>query len=204
MRLGNSKGNNTGKKYYIRGRDDRHEPKPEHRKAAECFNTWFADNYKKIINFLISKGSYDEDVFSYTYMRISEKILYTGAHIKDYRAYFSRSYYTNYIQDKASENFKLVPLPTYDTLEAHHSNPYERERMQTQLEIDIFDYVYSRYKLDEFELFKMYISLKPAINYHTLSEITHLQVHNIQRVISKILTDIRANKVLVNKYKEIG
>ncbi|MBK5722539.1 hypothetical protein JGH11_16820 [Dysgonomonas sp. Marseille-P4677] len=203
MKLGNSKGNNTGKKYFMRGRDDQHEPKHEHRKAADRFNVWFSNNFQQIINFLISKGSYDEDVFSQTYMRISEKVLYTGAEIKDYKAYFSRSYYTNYIQDKANENFNMVPLPVYDTFEAHHSNPYERERMQTQLEIDVFDYVYSRYRLDEFELFKMYISLKPAINYHTLAEITHLQVHNIQRIVSKILTDIRGNKVLVNKYKEI-
>mgnify|MGYP000846025703 CR=1 FL=1 len=203
MRLGNSKGNNRGKKYFMRGRDDQHEPKPEHREAANRFNIWFAKNYQQIVNFLISKGSYDEDVFSQTYIRISEKILYTGAEVKDYKAYFSRSYYTNYIQDKASENFNEVPLPAYDTFEAHHSNPYERERMQTQLEIEVFDYVYSRYKLDEFELFKMYISLKPAINYHTLAEITHLQVHNIQRIVSKILTDIRANKMLVNRYREI-
>lgn len=203
MKLGNSNGNNLGKKYFMRGRDDQHEPKPEHVKAAARFNNWFSENFQLLVNFLIAKGSYDEDVFSQTFMRISEKILYTGCTIKDYKAYFHRSYYTNYIQNKASENFDVVPLPAYDAFEAHHSNPYERERLQTQLEIDIFDYVYSRYQLNEFELFKMYISLKPAINYHSLAEITHLRVHNIQRIISKILTDIRSNKKLVNRYKEI-
>ncbi len=134
---------------------------------------------------------------------MSEKLLFTGEKIDDYRAYFHRSYYTNYILDKTRES-RYVPLPSYTNLEAHHSNPYEREWMQTKLELDIFDYVYDRYELREFELFKMYISLKPAINYHTLAQITHVQVHNIQRIVSRILSDIRSNKELVGRYKEIG
>ncbi|MBB4037015.1 hypothetical protein GGR21_002929 [Dysgonomonas hofstadii] len=203
MKLGNSKGNNTGKKYHIRKRDEQKEPKPANQKRAEEFNKWFAENYQLLINFLISKNSYDEDVFNATYIRMSEKLLFTGEKIDDYRAYFHRSYYTNYILDKTRES-RYVPLPSYTNLEAHHSNPYEREWMQTKLELDIFDYVYDRYELREFELFKMYISLKPAINYHTLAQITHVQVHNIQRIVSRILSDIRSNKELVGRYKEIG
>ncbi|WP_029902215.1 hypothetical protein [Prevotella sp. 10(H)] len=202
MKLGNSNGNNTGKKYFIRGRDDQKEPKPENRRKADKFNEWFACNQQKLANFLIGKYSYDEDVFYNTFMRISEKILYTGMSISDYKAYFHRSYFTNYIQDSEKES-RYIAMPAYSNLEAHHSNPYEKERMQAQLESDIFDYVYHRYELREFELFKMYISLKPAINYHTLADITKIQAHNIQRIVSKILTDIRGNKVLVNRYRDI-
>ncbi len=32
MKLGNSKGNNTGKKYHIRKRDEQKEPKPANQK----------------------------------------------------------------------------------------------------------------------------------------------------------------------------
>ena len=202
MKLGNSKGNNTGKKYYMRKRGDQQEIKPANRKKADAFNEWFAENYQLLINFLISKNSYGEDTFNNTYIRIIEKLLYTGQVIEDYKAYFHRSYYTNYILEKTKEA-RYVPLPACNNLEAHHYNPYEREHMQTRLELDIFDYVYGRYDIREFELFKMYISLKPAINYHTLAAITHVQAHNIQRIVSKILVDIRSNKDLVNRYNEI-
>jgi len=202
MKLGNSKGNNKGKKYYMRARDGQKEPKPANKKRADEFSLWFGQNYRQLINFLISKNSYDDDVFNNTYIRMTEKLLYTSQKIDDYKAYFHRSYYTNYILDKTQEA-RYVPLPVHANLEAHHTNPYERERMQTILELDIFDYVYNRYEIREFELFKMYISLKPAINYHSLSQITHLQTHYIQRVISKILADIRSNKELLSRYNEI-
>ncbi|MDR1503682.1 MAG: hypothetical protein LBT43_14645 [Prevotella sp.] len=202
MKLGNSNGNNTGKKYFIRGRDDRDEPQPAHRKKADEFNRWFTENHQSLVNFLIGKYAYNEDVFYTTYMRISEKILYSGMIVKDYKAYFHRSYFTNYIQDSEKES-RYVAIPVHHRLEAHHSNPHEHERMQTKLEDDIFDYVYRRYDLREFELFKMYITLKPAVNYHTLAAITHVQAHKIQRIVSRILTDIRSNKVLVGRYREV-
>jgi len=202
MKLGNSKGNNTGKKYFMRAGKEEQEVKPANRKKANLFSEWFAENYQSLINFLISKNSYDEDTFSTTYIRIVEKLLYTGQVVKDYKAYFHRSYYTNYILDRTKEA-RYVSLPAYDNLEAHHHNPYEKERMQTRLELDVFDYVYAHYDLREFELFKMYISLKPAINYHTLAAITHIQAHNIQRIVSKILADVRSNQELVNRYREI-
>lgn len=202
MKLGNSNGNNTGKKYFMRRRADQKEPTIENREKAMEFNKWFEKNHQQEANFLISKCNYDEDVFNTTYLRISEKILYTGANIQDYKSYFHRSYYTNYIQDKVKEN-RYGPLPTYDCYEAHHSNPYETERNQMKLENDVFDYVYFNYTLREFELFKMYISLKPAINYHTLSDITHVPAHQIQRIVSKILVDIRGNKKLVDQYREV-
>ncbi|MDU1892237.1 MAG: hypothetical protein E6767_16255 [Dysgonomonas sp.] len=202
MKLGNSNGNNTGKKYFMRQRDSHKEPSAQNRKKAEQFNAWFAENYQQEANFLILKCTYDEDVFNTTYMRISEKILFSGIEIEDYKSYFHRSYYTNYIQDRMKEN-RYGPMPAYDCFEAHHANPHERERNQLILELDIFDYVYNRYELQEFELFKMYISLKPAVNYHTLAEITLVPAHKIQRIISKILMDIRGNKSLVNRYKEV-
>jgi len=202
MKLGNSKGNNTGKKYCMRGRDDQGEPAAANRRRADKFGLWFGENYQELVNFLISKNTYDEDVFAATYLRIAEKLLYTSQVVKDYRAYFHRSYYTNFILEKTKEN-RYVPLKNNDNLQAHHADPYEKERLQLKLELDIFDYVYERYPLQEFELFKMYISLKPAINYKTLSQITHIQEHNIQRIMSKILADIRSDKFFLDRYREV-
>ncbi len=202
MKLGNSKGNNTGKKYFVRKGKEFKEPKPANSNKAAKFNEWFSVNCRQLMDFLISKNTHDDDVFNTTYIRIVEKLLYTNESIDDYKAYFFRSYYTNYILERTRES-RFVPMAFGNNLEAHHDNPYERERMQTQLEIDIFEYVYKHYQLKEFELFKMYITLKPAINYKTLSAITHVQKHNIQRIISRILSDIRSNTELVNRFKEI-
>ncbi len=202
MKLGNSKGNNVGKKYFMRGRDDHHEPAQANREKADVFNRWFVENRQQLINFIIGKYAYDEDTFSTTYIRMCEKLLYTDLTIEDYSAYFHRSYYTNYVLLRTQEA-RCVPLLIEHKLEAHHDNPYERERMQWQLESDVFDYVYRRYSLQEYEIFRMYISLKPAINYHTLEKITHIKAHNIQRMVSKILADIRSNKAMAARYREI-
>ncbi|MDH6309323.1 DNA-directed RNA polymerase specialized sigma24 family protein [Dysgonomonas sp. PFB1-18] len=202
MRLGNSNGNNKGKKYLKRGKGNMPEPKPAHRKMAQQFNDWFEEGMQEIINYLVYKEAYNEDVFNETYIRIYEKILYAGLSIKDYKAYYYRSYYTNYIQNKIAED-RYVSMPPFANLEAHHGNPHERERQQLMLENEVFDYVHRYYDRHEFELFKMYISLKPAVNYHTLAEITHIQAHSIQRIVSKILKDLRSNQKLVNKYKEV-
>lgn len=202
MKLGNSKGNNTGKKYFLRADIGNEEPTAENVDKAMLFNEWFADSCQSLINFLIGQNTYDEDTFNNTFLRISEKILYTGADLKDYKAYFHRSYYTNFIQTRMAES-RYTSMPQYDTYEAHHSNPYERERMQLQLELDVFDYVYKKYELKEFELFKMYVNLKPAINYQTLAALTHIKAHSIQRIISTILTDVRSNKKLAGRYREV-
>lgn len=97
MKLGNSNGNNTGKKYFIRGRDDRDEPQPAHRKKADEFNGWFTENHQSLANFLIGKYAYNEDVFYTTYMRISEKILYSGMIVKDYVVFRFSSKKINYL-----------------------------------------------------------------------------------------------------------
>lgn len=203
MRLGNSNGNNKGKKYLMRSKlNTSQEPAQENKNKAERFNQWFEKNYQNVINFLISKYSFHEDVFYNTYIRMAEQLLYTDTTINDYKGYFIRSYFTNHIQEQVSEK-RYVALPSGDRIAAHHHNPYERERMQLDLENEIFNYVYNRYDLREFELFKMYVTLKPAINYHSLSAITHIKTHVIQRIVSTILSDIRANKKLLDRYKTI-
>ncbi len=202
MRLGNTNGNNKGKKYLKRVKGNMPEPKPACRKRAQQFNDWFESAMQGLKNFLVYKEAYNDDVFSDTYIRICEKILYSGLIIDDYKAYFYRSYYTNYIQNKIQED-RYVSMPPFANLVAHHGNPHERERQQLMLENEVFDYVHRYYNRHEFELFKMYVSLKPAINYHTLAEITHIQAHNIQRIVSKILKDLRSNRKLMSRYNEV-
>ena len=79
----------------------------------------------------------------------------------------------------------------------------EIEAKQSKLESDIMQYVYDNYDIRDFELFKMYISLKPAINYTSLSEITGVKAHNIQRAISRIKKGVLANKEFAERRREL-
>lgn len=203
MKLGNSNGNNRGKKYFMRNSEMLTEIPPQNKEKFEKFAQWFESANNKLVNFLKYKACFDEDVYYYTFLRMSEKILYTGLEIKDNKAYFHRAYYTNYVQSREQGN-RFCSLGAYDQVDARPHNAVERENKQITLEEDIFTYVYNQYELKEFELFKMYINLKPAINYQKLSDITTLPVHVIQRTISKILKDIRSNKKFVMRYREIA
>ena len=203
MKLGNSNGNNRGKKYLMRNKEMPTEILPENETKFNQFAQWFESMNDTLVNFLKYKECFDEDVYYYTFLRMSEKILYTGLELKDKKAYFHRAYYTNYVQSREQGN-RFCSLGAYDQIDTRSNNAVERERKQTILEEDIFTYIYNEYDLREFELFKMYINLKPAINYQILSEITTLPVHVIQRIISKILKDIRSNKKFVLRYREIA
>lgn len=203
MKLGNSNGNNKGKKYFLRRNCIGMQPSEENREKADIFGEWFAKNIDVLTNFLKLKLCFDEDVFGTTFLRMYEKILFTGMEVKDYKAYFHRSYYTNYIQDRTHENRYGDPL-LYDNRIDSSRDAEEVERLQMTLENDVFNYVYEHYTLQEFELFKMYISLKPAINYYTLAEITNIKAYTIQRIISKITRDIRSNKQFVERYYEVA
>lgn len=203
MRLGNSNGNNKGKKYLLRKNFGTIVPSEKNRRKADDFSRWIARNRNGLINFLILKNSYDEDTFSDTYLRIYEKILYTGLEMEDPKAYFHRAYYTNYIQQRTFENRYGDPLK-YDTRVDDSGNQADRERRQLILENEIYNYVHDNYYVREFEIFKMYITLKPAINYKTLAEMTGMKAYAIQRIISKIVNDLRSQKRFVNEYREVA
>ena len=200
MRLGNSNGNNRGKTYYMRAHTTM--PAKNGEKKAADFNRWFEENYKSLERELKQKNIYDGDAMNETYLRIWENLMYSGLVILEYRSYFMRSFYTNYMNAvirggrlcEIGEGYDFVPDDTeYD---------YDLERRQQQLEVDIFDYVYNKYGPREFELFKMYICLKPAVNYRTLGEITHLKTHQIQFTISKIKKDLCCHREFMHRRRE--
>lgn len=94
-------------------------------------------------------------------------------------------------------------LPNFDRSDTDVEYFVEQEAKQKKLESDIFGYIYNNYNIRDFELFKMYITLKPAVNYLSLSNITGLKAHNIQRTISKIKKDIRHNREFDKRCKEV-
>lgn len=198
MRLGNSGSNNKGKKYI------KIKPgavaTPENQIKADLFKTWFGQWYTRLQIELLRKDTYDEDILNDTFMRIFDKIRFGGLEIKDYKAYFHRAFFTNFMQKVINNN-----QGTTTSLEYNHDQVDDSEsdeeiiQIKTALEHDIFEYVLQRYPIREFELFKMYVRLKPAINYEELSGITALSVSRISEIISKIRRDIQRKPEFIQR-----
>lgn len=188
MKLGNSGANNKGKKYI------KIKPgavaTPENQAKADTFKEWFGKLYSRLQTELINKDTYDEDILNDTFLRIYDKIRFGGLDIADYKAYFHRAFFTNFMQDTIIRTKGLTTsIDNYDKIE-EFDNEEEIFLYKVELENDIFDYVYSKYPIHEFEIFKMYVRLKPAINYAQLAKITSLSQSKICDIIIKIRKDI--------------
>ncbi|MDR2951555.1 MAG: hypothetical protein LBV71_20385 [Prevotella sp.] len=200
MLLFNTNRSNKGKKYFKKKEGVQDVVYAE---KAEAFNVWFVENNKEVIQYLTVRNYFDCDVFSESYLKMYENILYTGTNVENYRYYFVRSYFTNLMANGIKQNRYCELLPHYDKADTDTQYFAELQDKQQKLEKDIFDYVYKNYSIRDFELFKMYINLKPAINYASLADITGIREHNIQRAISKIKKGVRANKEFKKRREEL-
>lgn len=196
----------------------------KHQKEADDFKLWFGVNYNSIIEECKRKDMLNEDVVNDTFIRLYEIQLFKGC-IIDYRSYYFRSYYTNYFQHnmklkKQNEIHSSINLISkYEDSDSTHSpithivnklvDDYQNDlddKIHKNLEDkgkikQILDYVYSKYPLIHFELFKIYIHCKPHISYKYLSEITGIKVTFISEVIKTIKADLKENKdkIISNK-----
>ena len=197
MKLGNTAGKNKGKKYLkIKGSE---VITAENQGKADHFKYWFGENYARLCRELAQKDTLDSDIMNETFLRIHDKILYGGLVIKDYKAYFHRAFFTNYMQVIIDISKGILSsVDGYDTTDDSDDDE-PMIRTKTRLENDILDYIYEKYPVRDFELFKMYVSLKPAINYEQLAGITNISQSRISETISKIRKDVRANKVFLDR-----
>ncbi|MDR0825216.1 MAG: hypothetical protein LBN74_08990 [Prevotella sp.] len=196
MLLFNTNRSNKGKKYFKKNEGVRDFVYAE---KAEAFNRWFEQNNRSVIEYLSARNFFDSDIFNDSYLKMYENILYSGNDVDYYRFYFVRSYFTNLMADRISRNRYCEFLPCHEQSDADILSFAESEANVRKLEKDILNFVYVNYNIRDFELFKMYISLKPAVNYASLAKITGLKAHNIQRSISKIRKSVRANNEFMKR-----
>jgi len=195
MILGNSKGQNKGKKYFKEKDKSETSCFPQ---KAEHFNRWFAANIKGLQSQLFSKYNHpdNDDVFNDTYLRIHERVYFTGYDIADYKSYFCRAFYTNHIQELTKNNrFSELDLSA-NVADEGNEEEVEADHLHHQLETDIFDYVYQNFDIHEYEIFKMYMRLKiqgKNMTYDILADIICNELykpHHIQAIISRIKKDV--------------
>ncbi|MFV0331847.1 MAG: hypothetical protein ACK5M3_09265 [Dysgonomonas sp.] len=200
MKLGNTGGNNKGKKYLIIKGD---EPiTQENQEKADAFNFWFEKVYSSLKRQISSQDqSCDDEVFHETYLRIVNKILHGGLEIKDYASYFHRSYFTNKIQIAIKENrFVDFDLERVQRIDESEENIEIMKKQDDTIQA-IKDFVKEHYPND----YDLFISnMIDRITYPDLSVQTGLKEYVVQRKVSAIKNALRnefANISLPHKNK---
>lgn len=218
MILGNSLKQNKGKKYITK--NTLQEVTPENQIKADSFKNWFGNNYKLLVEEQTRKQTLNEDILIDTFFKLYHKQQQSGD-IGDYKSYFSRAYFTNYFQNNIKEEKKkqnhiylnLIDKEYEDSFNTLDLIPLEDEEdKERTIEIqsrtdellnETFQYITDKYSMQEFELFRMYMFLKPHISYKRLSDITNLSIKYISQTISTIKRDIQDNQELIDKRKKL-
>lgn len=164
---------------------------------ANAFNTWFELHSTELELYLKDRNSFDGSRFTETYLKVYENTLHRGTEIGNGMGFFLSAYFRIAMNDIKFES-RYQDLPSY--VEHESIDDVELHELQEINDIQvkqIFEYVYSRYSLKDYEIFKMYINLQPAISYHSLAKITGLKYWYVQRVISKVINDLKENRAKI-------
>lgn len=187
MQLGNSNGDNKGKKYLkIKG----DEPiKKENQHKLNLFNEWFTSSHLSLKNQLIAKNYFDEDVFNETYLRISMKILYGGLDIREYASYFHRAYYTNQIQISIKEN-RYIRVGLDNIKDSIDESNEQKEIMEKQekLHAKIIEFIKTKFP-EDYELF--WLNMEEGIKYDELAEQLKIKAYIIQKRLCTVKDQVR-------------
>lgn len=218
MILGNSLKQNKGKKYITK---NTYQPITiENQLKADEFKEWFGKNYNLLVEEQTRKQTLNEDILIDTFFKLYHKQQQQG-NIEDYKSYFCRAYFTNYFQNNIKEEKKkqnhiylnlidkeyedsfntLDVLPLEDNEDRERT--IEKQTNTDKLLTDTFQYITDKYSMQQFELFRMYMFLKPHISYKKLSDITNLSIKYISQTISTIKKDIQDNQELISKRKKL-
>lgn len=160
---------------------------------AQDFNSWFEVNSRDLLQYFKKIDRYDGAIFSDTYLKVYENILYRGGEVGNYKGLFLTAYFRIQLNERIYQNrfLELAPCHEKDDIDSDYHK--EIEEANTEIERKIFEYVYSFYPLKDYEIFKMYINLQPAINYESLSKIVGIKYWSLFRLVSGIKKDIAKN-----------
>ena len=192
MRLGNSNGQNTGKRYIKLTGNERIAPERE--LAVGLFSQWMERNYVKLRRSIVGKGVYDDDVFSDTCQNMYDAIAFKQLDIKCYGSYFNRSYFTNKMLDASREtkrgkvHYDVTAAWNVPDQKFGYSISVSDVR---RLNHDIFEYVNTSYSPTESSLFEIYVQARSALSYKELSKITRMPYYSVATTLSGIFRDVR-------------
>jgi len=186
-----NKGANEGKTYITQKDNVEHL----HTDKVVVFNKWFEANYKDLERYLKGRNRFDGSLLSDAYLRIHDNILYRGTDIENYKGFFLSTYFRLLLDNEVDKNefSELFSSLEKDITIAEHTNEQEDN---TGIKEKIFEYVYSFYSLQDFEIFKMYINMQRdgyQFSLRSLSKIINKRFWTVFRIVSGIKKDIIKN-----------
>ncbi|HCO67487.1 MAG TPA: hypothetical protein DIT04_07010 [Dysgonomonas sp.] len=204
MRLGNLAGQNRGKKYLkISGSES---ITPENQAKANNFAKWFSRNYEQLKRELVAKKTVDEDQMNDTYLRIYEKIIYGGLDISDYKAYFHRAFFTNYIQNSIKrseiERYFVSDEKAVEIIDEDEEDEEEINQQKQLLFDEITDFIKECYPSEIYEVFFNYLRIGDR-NYESVCIEMGLSRDYVLNIINKVRNRVRHNKELMRKRKSM-
>lgn len=185
MKLGNSGGKNKGKKYLkITGNET---ITTENQLKANVFKEWFGQNYQLLKTELISKGTADEDVLNDTFFRLHDKILYGGLVIIDYKSYFHRAYFTNFMQSKINnQKDKEKSVLLDDVLEL--VDPIETTNLSDTTVSKFMKFAQTKYSFEQCLLLALYLKLGSD---KAVSIFTNMPYHKVTTKLTQYRKELR-------------
>lgn len=183
---------NTGKKY-IKLRGDEVPTKDGEKRAAE-FMGWYADNMERVRRCAAGTGfPVDDDLLTDTFITIHDAILYKGARIVNYTAYFLRAYKSRHINDvkkkSAAEFIPVTERVDLENVDVSEIVTKHREAVDT-LNDEIMEYV--RWTNDGVTaaLFEIYMRLYPDVSYKKLSDLFGIPFIKVWSSIGKVRKNV--------------
>lgn len=203
---GNSAGRNKGKKYVkLTGNEI---ATPEAERKAKRFLDWYGAMYNHIARKI---RGYNAEIATETMLRVYNDILYKGAHIKNYRAYFVKAYHTTKLKQDIEEARRRgmhisfdAPAEEDTTLSEMIAAPdfdYElHEEIVERINAEILDYVRAKFSPMEISIFEIYVGLQPAVSYTLMGELLGISANRIYLIVSAIKRDLSENYTDRRKY----
>lgn len=190
MRLGNSGGKSKGKTYIkLTGKET---ITIENKLKADVFAEWFGENYQILRKELIQKDTLNEDILTDTYLRLYERVLYGGLIIENYKAYFHRAFFTNYMQDV----IKKQNNETQETDVSDYADIIKEETSEIKNDSDFVSekllYIRNHYPIEDYLLFVIYLKLG---TYKTVEHFTKLPNSIITQKLTNLRKSIKENQL---------
>lgn len=183
---------NTGKKYIKLHGDE--VPTVDSEKRAAEFMCWYADNMERVKRCAVGTGfPVDDDLLTDTFIGIHDAILYKGARIVNYTAYFLRSYKSRQINGEkkksATEFVSVTERAELENVDVSDLVIKHREAVD-MLNEEIMEYV--RWTNDSVTaaLFEIYMRLYPDVSYKKLSDLFGIPFIKVWSSLGKVRKNV--------------
>lgn len=161
--------------------------KPENEAKARDFMEWYGGNMDRLRHYV---EWYDEDLFTDAFLRAYEAIARRGTSVRNYTAYFLRTYRNTLLDTKKiSGGHRADETALQRLTQVEFDAPLYEAAVET-INTEVLDYVREAYDEVAVSLFEIYVGLFPDISYGRMADMLGISENKIWPVIGKIKKDV--------------